>query len=82
MITVEEGSIGGFSAQVMSFLTTEGLLDNNLKFRPLFFPDNFIPHGKPDIQNDICGINANQIIDCALKVLGIPNQSRESRETA
>ncbi|MDC3091488.1 1-deoxy-D-xylulose-5-phosphate synthase [Rickettsiales bacterium] len=82
MITVEEGSIGGFSAQVMSFLTKEGLLDNNLKFRPLFFPDVFIPHGKPDTQNDICGINANKIIDCALKVLGIPNQSRESRETA
>ena len=82
MITVEEGSIGGFSAQVMSFLTKEGLLDSNLKFRPLFFPDIFIPHGKPDTQNDFCGINANQIIDCALKVLGIPNQSRESRETA
>ena len=82
MITVEEGSIGGFSAQVMSFLTKEGLLDNNLKFRPLFFPDTFIPHGKPDIQNDICGITSNQIIDCALKVLGIPNQSKESRETA
>ena len=82
LISVEEGSIGGFSAQVMSFLTKEGLLDNGLKFRPLFFPDIFIPHGKPDKQNDLCGINANQITDCVLKALGLPSQSRESRETA
>ena len=82
LISVEEGSIGGFSAQVMSFLTKEGLLDNGLKFRPLFFPDIFVPHGKPEIQNDICGINARQITDCVLKALGLPTVSKESRETA
>ena len=82
LVSVEEGSIGGFSAQVMSYLSKEGLLDNGLKFRPLFFPDLFIPHGKPDIQNDICGVNARQITDCVLKALGMPTVSKESRETA
>ena len=45
LLTVEEGSIGGFSAQVMSFLTKSGALDKGLKFRPIFFPDKFINHG-------------------------------------
>ncbi len=82
LVSVEEGSIGGFSAQVMSFLTSEGLLDNGLKFRPLFFPDEFIPHGKPDDQNEACGINSNQISNCVLKALGLPTISTESRESA
>ena len=42
IITVEEGSIGGFSAQVMSFLTKSAALDRGLKFRPLFFQNRFI----------------------------------------
>tara|TARA_E500000178_G_scaffold345501_1_gene395485 strand:+ start:2664 stop:4586 length:1923 start_codon:yes stop_codon:yes gene_type:complete len=82
LVSVEEGSIGGFSAQIMSFLTSEGLLDNGLKFRPLFFPDQFIPHGKPDDQNETCGINSNQISNCVLKALGLPRISSESRESA
>ncbi|MAH79020.1 MAG: 1-deoxy-D-xylulose-5-phosphate synthase [Rickettsiales bacterium] len=82
LVSVEEGSIGGFSAQVMSYLTKEGLLDNGLKFRPLFFPDIFVPHGKPDAQNELCGINSNQITNCVLKALGLPTVSKETRETA
>jgi hypothetical protein len=39
MITVEEGSIGGFAAHVMQFLALEGLLDGGLKFRPMTLPD-------------------------------------------
>lgn len=45
MITVEEGSIGGFAAHVMQFLALEGLLDGNLKFRPMTLPDRYIEHG-------------------------------------
>jgi 1-deoxy-D-xylulose-5-phosphate synthase len=82
LVTVEEGSIGGFSAQVMSYLTSEGLLDNGLKFRPLFFPDVFIPHGKPDNQNDQCQINASNITNSILTALGLPTVDNVSRETA
>ena len=45
MITVEEGSIGGFAAHVMQFLALEGLLDGDLKFRPMTLPDRYIEHG-------------------------------------
>jgi 1-deoxy-D-xylulose-5-phosphate synthase len=45
MITVEEGSIGGFAAHVMQFLALEGLLDGKLKFRPMTLPDRYIEHG-------------------------------------
>ena len=82
LVTVEEGSIGGFSAQVMSYLTKTGLLDNGLKFRPLFFPDEFIAHGKPDSQNQYCGINATHITNSILKALGLPTEENISRETA
>ncbi len=82
LVTVEEGSIGGFSAQVMSYLTSEGLLDNGLKFRPLFFPDSFIPHGKPDKQNDQCQINASNISNSILSALGLPKIDNVNRETA
>ncbi len=42
MITVEEGSIGGFGSHVMQFLALEGLLDGNLKFRPMTLPDRYV----------------------------------------
>ena len=82
LVTVEEGSIGGFSAHVMSYLTRTGLLDNGLKFRPLFFPDEFIAHGKPNEQNDYCEINSPHITNAILKALGLPTVENISRETA
>ena len=47
LVTIEEGSIGGFSAHVMQYLTTSGLLDHGLKVRPMILPDRFISHGTP-----------------------------------
>ena len=82
LVTVEEGSIGGFSAQVMSYLTRTGLLDSGLKFRPLFFPDEFIAHGKPNEQNEYCEINSPHITNSILKALGLPTVENISRETA
>ncbi len=82
LITVEEGSIGGFSAQVMSFLTKSGALDKGLKFRPIFFPDKFINHGKPDQQNIECGVDADNITKTALGALGIAYPRKFSLERA
>ena len=48
LITVEEGSVGGFASHVLQFLATEGLLDNGLKVRPLVLPDAFTDHAKPE----------------------------------
>jgi 1-deoxy-D-xylulose-5-phosphate synthase len=41
MISIEEGSIGGFAAHVMQFLALDGLLDGNLRFRPMTLPDRY-----------------------------------------
>ena len=70
MITVEEGAIGGFAAQVMQFMASDGLLDNGLKFRPLALPDFFIDHDKPDKQVAIAGLDAPHIVAMALEALG------------
>ena len=57
VITIEEGSIGGFGAAVMHHLAWKGLLDGGLKVRPMILPDRFIDHdiagqaagrGRPD----------------------------------
>ena len=82
LVTVEDGSIGGFSAQVMSFLAKQGLLDNGLKFRPVFFPDKFINHGKPEEQNIECGIDSNSIVNTVLNALGIASPAKISLERA
>ena len=82
LITVEEGSIGGFSAQVMSFLTKSGALDRGLKFRPIFFPDKFINHGKPDEQNIECGVDTDGIVKTALGALGISYPRKFNLERA
>ena len=80
LVTVEEGSIGGFSAQVMSFLTKSAALDRELKFRPLFFPNRFINHGKPDHQNIECGIDHDSIVKTVLGALGIATPAKFSLE--
>ena len=82
LITVEEGSIGGFSAQVMSFLTKSGALDKDLKFRPIFFPDKFVNHGKPDEQNIECGVDTDSIVKTALGALGISYPRKFNLERA
>ena len=82
LISVEEGSIGGFSAQVMSFLTKSGALDKGLKFRPIFFPDKFINHGKPDEQNIECAVDTDNIVKTALGALGISYPRKFNLERA
>ncbi len=70
LITVEEGSIGGFAAHVMQFMAKAGLFDRGCKFRPLTLPDTFIDHDNPQKQYDVAGLNAPQIVLTALTALG------------
>jgi 1-deoxy-D-xylulose-5-phosphate synthase len=70
LITVEEGSIGGFATQVLHHLAINGLLDAGLKVRPMVMPDRFIDHNGPHIQYDEAGLNAAQIVATALAALG------------
>jgi len=70
LLTVEEGSIGGFASHVTKSLTHRGLLDGGLKFRPIFFGDIFVDQDKPEKQNDLMGVNARQMVEAALSALG------------
>ena len=62
LITIEEGSVGGFAAHVMQFLALEGLLDQGVKIRPMTLPDMFINHDAPAKMYDVAGLNAAQIV--------------------
>lgn len=68
-VTVEEGSIGGLGAHVLTLASDEGLIDAGLKLRTLRLPDMFQDQDSPDKQYDAAGLNAPQIVDCVLKAL-------------
>ena len=61
VITIEEGSIGGFGSHVGQFLNEKNLLDNNLKFRAMFLPDRFIEHDKPELMYKYAGLDSLNI---------------------
>ncbi len=71
LITVEEGAIGGFSAHVMQFLAEHGVFDLGLKIRPMFLPDRFLEHDKPDAQYVTAGLDSSAIVKTALDAFGI-----------
>jgi 1-deoxy-D-xylulose-5-phosphate synthase len=70
-ITVEEASIGGFGAHVLTMASDEGLIDAGLKLRTLRLPDKFQEHDNPAKQYDEAGLNAPQIVEAALRALRI-----------
>ncbi len=69
IVTVEEGSIGGLGAHVLTMASDEGLTDAGLKIRTMRLPDVFQDHDKPEKQYDEAGLNAPQIVDTVLKAL-------------
>jgi 1-deoxy-D-xylulose-5-phosphate synthase len=70
LITIEEGSIGGFASHVLQHLATTGLLDHGLKVRPMILPDRFIDHAAPARQYEQAGLDAKGIVAVALAALG------------
>ncbi|GBD50667.1 1-deoxy-D-xylulose-5-phosphate synthase [Methylopila sp. Yamaguchi] len=70
LVTVEEGSAGGFGAMVLQLLATEGALDRGLKIRTLTLPDRFQDHDKPELQLAEAGLDAKTIAATALLALG------------
>ncbi|MEP4194518.1 MAG: 1-deoxy-D-xylulose-5-phosphate synthase [Aliishimia sp.] len=71
LITIEEGSVGGFGSHVAQLLAEEGVFDNGLKFRSMVFPDTFIDHASPADMYAAAGMNAEQIEAKVLDVLGV-----------
>ncbi|MFT8516242.1 MAG: 1-deoxy-D-xylulose-5-phosphate synthase [Acetobacter persici] len=70
LITLEEGSIGGFGAQVGQHLANTGLLDH-VRFRPMTLPDIFIDHNTQEAQYEQAGLTAPFIVKTALSALGV-----------
>ena len=70
LVTIEEGAVGGFGAQVLHFLAGAGILDGGLKVRPMVLPDRFLDHDKPDPQYEEAGLRSSHIVGTVLEGLG------------
>ena len=70
LVTVEEGSVGGFGAAVIHHLAWKGLLDGGLRVRPMVLPDRFIEHDAQPRQLADAGLTARDIANTALAALG------------
>ncbi len=57
LITIEEGSIGGFGSHVMQFLSDRGVFDRGLKFRSMILPDIFIDQDTPEKMYELAGLD-------------------------
>ncbi|MEE8371964.1 MAG: 1-deoxy-D-xylulose-5-phosphate synthase, partial [Sphingomonadales bacterium] len=79
LLTIEEGSIGGFGSFVLGFLARDGLLDRGLKIRPMFLPDEFVPHGDPTKQYEYAGLMSADIVKTAVQALGADKLAKAAR---
>ena len=70
LVTIEEGSVGGFAAHVLDFLARDGLLDRGLKIRPMTLPARFIDQAKPPEMYEDAALTAPDIVATALQALG------------
>lgn len=71
LITIEEGSVGGFGAFVLHYLAGAGVLDAGLKIRTMTLPDVFQDHDAPFKMYDTARLNAAHIVECAREALGV-----------
>jgi len=70
-VTVEEASIGGLGAHVLTLASDEGLVDAGLKLRTMRLPDRFQDQDKPEKQYEEAGLNAPNIVETVLKALRV-----------
>ena len=61
LITIEEGSIGGFGSHVMQLLSDRGVFDKGLKFRSMILPDIFIDQDSPEKMYEFAGLDSESI---------------------
>jgi 1-deoxy-D-xylulose-5-phosphate synthase len=69
VITIEEGSIGGFGSHVSQYLFNKGILDRGLKFRSMILPDIFIDQDTPENMYKLAGLDADSIVKKVLETL-------------
>ena len=71
LITVEEGSIGGFGSHVLQALSNHGALDSGLRVRSMVLPDVFLDHDSPAAMYAKAGLDAKAIVAKAFEALGM-----------
>jgi 1-deoxy-D-xylulose-5-phosphate synthase len=82
LITIEEGSSGGFGASVMQHLAWAGLLDGGVKLRPMVLPDRFLEHDSQAKQMVAAGLTARDIVAAAVGALGQADAGQSGAATA
>jgi 1-deoxy-D-xylulose-5-phosphate synthase len=82
LVTVEEGSSGGFGANVLQALARDGLLDRGLKVRTLCLPDRFIEQNKPQAMYAEAGLDAAAIVAAMFAALGKDREAAEATRRA
>ena len=70
LVTVEEGSIGGFGTYVLQALAEQGLLDQGLRIRCMILPDQFIDQDTPAAMYASAGLDARAIVAKVFEALG------------
>ncbi len=71
MITIEEGSIGGFGSYVMDLYNREGLVSKGLNIQTMTLPDIYIDQDSPSKMYDVAGLNASHIVENAVRLTGV-----------
>ncbi len=69
LVTIEEGSIGGFGSHVLQYLSDNGLLDHGLKVRSKVMPDCFVDQDKPEVMCQKAGLSASGIVETVRSAL-------------
>jgi 1-deoxy-D-xylulose-5-phosphate synthase len=70
LLTIEEGSVGGFGSHVLQLLAERGVLDGGIKVRPMVLPDVFLNHDRPERMYAAAGLDAPGIVTRVFEVLG------------
>ncbi len=78
LVTVEEGSVGGFGSHVLDLLARAGVLDGGLKVRTLTLPDTFQDHDKPEAMYALAGLDCAGIVRTVERALGAPSAIRRA----
>ena len=71
VLTIEEGSIGGFGSHVSNLLSERGFFDKGLKFRSMILPDKFLDQDTPDNMYKTAGLDSNSIVEKIESILNL-----------
>jgi len=69
LVTIEEGSIGGFGSHVMQMLSERGVFDKGLKMRSMILPDKFIDQDTPEEMYKTAGLDCDSIVEKVENIL-------------